>query len=173
VVRSDLDCVHTGPSECMVSKGRNGHQAYLAARVGVDEGQTSSAAADLLRCLGACMPLRHACYRRRMSTAKPCMLSLSRSLAPSLGSPATDAKHVLSKLSRGRSCRKKIRIAFYMQPPFIIVDPKMCKADPIDATAALLCPPEAFGDKLSTEKLLETKLNIGMVSGALRERVTL
>ena len=48
-------------------------------------------------------------------------------------------------------CRKKIRIAFYMQPPFIIVDPKMCKADPTDATAALLCPPEAFGDKLSTD----------------------
>jgi hypothetical protein len=43
-------------------------------------------------------------------------------------------------------CRKKIRIAFHMQPPFIIVDPKMCKADPTDATAALLCPPEAFGE---------------------------
>jgi hypothetical protein len=27
----------------------------------------------------------------------------------------------------------------------------MCKADPTDATAALLCPPEAFGDKLSTD----------------------
>ena len=44
-------------------------------------------------------------------------------------------------------CQKKIRIAFYMQPPFIIVDPSKCKPDPNDASAARLCPSEAFGDK--------------------------
>ena len=48
-------------------------------------------------------------------------------------------------------CEKKIRIAFYVQPPFIIVDPTKCKKDPQDESAARLCPPEAFGDKPSDD----------------------
>ena len=48
-------------------------------------------------------------------------------------------------------CNKKIRIAFYMKPPFIIVDPEKCEPDPNDKTAASYCPPEAFGFKPSEE----------------------
>lgn len=46
-------------------------------------------------------------------------------------------------------CNKKIRIVFYMKPPFTIVNPEKCEPDPNDKTAASFCPPEAFGVKPS------------------------